>query len=488
MKKPFLLSVLFLNLIFQVAAQNYQTVNSGRIASFQYYDDHGFVRIDSVAYDTDSILIPFRNIQEVDYWCYTINGAHWLGDKIIIRDDGMNIFINKDGDSIYINTASSLNDSWTAFHRLEEFSIISTVISHDTMSFLGLQDSVKTIGFQVYDELMNPVNHLINNYTIKLSKNHGFVRTLNYFIFPDLTPTAYPPVQFGNLVEFDISGLSDPLTGIQDFTWMDIYDFQPGDEIHVKRYWKQTMPETDIQLLILRYLERTDYPDSIVYYAERIYSRDYNNQGNYTYTFIHDTIPEIIHPNPIFDKLPGELVIETSNYGSDSQAYWLRMNSNTHLSKIIPEENYWFFYDGEACWAPGIFDGCMSDYTYYKGLGGPYLWCWWIGESYRSLVYYKKGDVEWGTPLVIVGMDEVTKSSDVKVYPNPARQSVNIQINEAALPAKIGLYNVMGSLLREFVITETMQLISLEQLPPGLYLYRITNEKEALGSGKLVVE
>jgi hypothetical protein len=242
MRTQFILHIFLLSMALQTTAQNYQTVNSGRIASFQYYGDHGFVRIDSVAFDNDSILIPFRNIQEVDYWCYTINGAHWLGDKIIIRDDGMNIFLNQDGDSIFINTASSLNDSWTAFHRPGRFSIISTVISHDTMSFLGLQDSVKTIGFQVYDELMNPVNHLINDLTIRLSKNHGIVRTLNFSIFPDGEPLLSQQV-----IERDISGLSDPVAGIQDFTWMDIFDFQPGDEIHVKRYWKQTMPETDIR-------------------------------------------------------------------------------------------------------------------------------------------------------------------------------------------------------------------------------------------------
>lgn len=488
MKKPFLLSMVFLSLIFQVTSQNYQTVNSARTASFQYYGDHGFVRIDSVAFDTDSILIPFRNIREVDYWCYTINGAHWLGDKIIIRDDGMNIFLNRDADSIYINTASSLNDSWTAFHRPGELSIISTVISHDTISFLGLQDSVKTIGFQVYNELMNPVNHLINNYTIKLSKNYGLVRTLNYSIFPDLTPTAYPPVQFEYLVEFDISGLSDPVTGIQDFNWMDIFDFQPGDEIHVKRYWKQTMQETDIQLLILRYLERTDYPDSIVYYAERIFSQSYNNQGNYTFTFIHDTIPEIILPNPIFDKLPGEVGIDTISYGSELTAYSLKMYSGTHLAKIIPEENYWFFNYGDTCWHTAIYDGCMSDYAYYKGLGGPYLWCWWFGESYRSLVYYKKGDVEWGTPLVIVGVDEAKTLHDIKVYPNPANSYVNVELKEPALPAKIEIYSSIGSLLKDFKLTETVQQMSIEGLRPGLYLYRIASEKEVLGSGKLVVE
>lgn len=34
---------------------------------------------------------------------------------------------------------------------------------------------------------------------------------------------------------------------------------------------------------------------------------------------------------------------------------------------------------------------------------------------------------------------------------------------------------------------EVFQQIIIQHLAPGLYLYRIANEKEVLGSGKLVV-
>jgi hypothetical protein len=488
MKKLFVISIFLLTLLPVTFAQNYQTVNSGRIVSFQHEGDHGFVRIDSVAFENDSILIPFRSIQQVGYFCYIVDGANWIGEEIILRDDGMNIVLNNEGDSIHINTAATLNDSWTLFNRPGDLSIISTVISHDTMSFLGLQDSVKTMGFEVYDELLNPVNHIINNYTIKLSKNHGFVRTLNFSVFPDLLSGGIP-LQFEYIFELDISGLSEPIVGIQDFDWMDINDFQPGDEIHVVSGSAWGGLETDHQKLIMRYLERTDYPDSIEYLAERIHSQSYTLQGNTTYTFIHDTIPEVIHPNPIFDRLAGEVVMDTITYGPDLISYSIRMKTGTRLAKIIPEPNAWLFFYSDTCWSPMVVYADGSDYSYYHGLGGPYYYysSGW-GPNYRTLVYYKKDDEEWGTPLVIVGVDEAKSPHNVKVYPNPARQFTNVQLNEAALPAKIEIFNAMGSLLREFVLTETMQQISLEQLTPGLYLYRIANEKEALGSGKLVVE
>ncbi|MBW6458975.1 MAG: T9SS type A sorting domain-containing protein [Bacteroidales bacterium] len=486
MKNLILISIIIAGLFLQTAAQNYQTVNSGKIASFQYLNDHGFVRIDSVAYEADSILIPFRNIQDIDYDCFVIDGTHWLGDKIIIRDDGMNIIMNKDGDSIYINTASSLNDSWTAFHRPGELSIISTLISHDTMSFLGLQDSVKTIGFQVYDSLMNPVNHSINDFTIRLSKNHGFIRTLNFSVFPDLVPGSFP-VQFGYLIEFDISGLSQPVAGIQDFNWMEIFDFQPGDEIHVKWFWKPALEASDYQLLILRYLERTDYPDSVVYQAERIFSRSYYYYGNNTYTFIHDTIPEIIQPNLIFDKLPGEVVVDIYF------TYALRMYSGTHIAKISPGPDYWLDYYGDTCWYPIIYDGCMTDYAYYKGLGGPYLSCWfWYAENYRTLVYYKKGNEEWGTPLVIVGMDEAKISGNVKVFPNPAKDLVQFEIRGLSRAFGIDIYelhlfDVFGRQVARKDIASEQTILDVSELPVGVYFYRLALG-EVLYSGKLVIQ
>jgi hypothetical protein len=185
--------------------------------------------------------------------------------------------------------------------------------------------------------------------------------------------------------------------------------------------------------------------------------------------------------------LPGEVVMD--DYFLDYALYY-RMNKEWRKAKIKPLPGNWLFLEVDDCWIFNFWTGhCFSDYYWYEGLGGPYHYCdegW--SKIIRELVYYKKGDEEWGTPLVIVGVDEQNISQNARIYPNPARQVINVQLSEAALPAKIEIFNVMGSLLREFVLTEANQQISLQQLTPGLYFYRIVNEKEVLGSGKLVVE
>jgi hypothetical protein len=99
-------------------------------------------------FQTDSVLIPFGGFQEIEYLeCYTIDGPSWLGKEIIVQDDGLNLFVTSQEDTVHINTAAVQGDSWTAFQRPGELIITATVISHDLQTFLGLQDSVKTIGF-----------------------------------------------------------------------------------------------------------------------------------------------------------------------------------------------------------------------------------------------------------------------------------------------------------------------------------------------------
>jgi hypothetical protein len=132
--------------------QNYQPVNLKRIS---YFDNHyrsiKCIRIDSVIFLEDSTLYPFSNIRPTEDGCFTPYGDSWVGEKIIKKENGLNIFFNRDHDSIKLNTTALLNESWTAYYIPDSIRIIATLISHDTMSFLGQLDSVKTIAFQVYD-------------------------------------------------------------------------------------------------------------------------------------------------------------------------------------------------------------------------------------------------------------------------------------------------------------------------------------------------
>ena len=268
MKLKFLCTIFYLSSIFSlIKAQHCQTIFSNRIVTFiGSYDYAEFVRIDSVQQvDNDSVFYPNSNIREMDEQCYLPYGPSWIGSPIIIQQDGFNCFINKVGDTIRIKTNATINESWIAYEKTDYLKIIGRITGHNRQSFLGLTDSVKTIGFTVYNENNQHINHLLNNKTLLLSKNYGLIKTLNFSLFPDMESEDF--TWYLTLEEMNLIGLSNPLLGVQNLTWFDVYDFQPGDEIHVY-YENGCDGEWTIEKTITKYLSRIDYADTIVYEIE----------------------------------------------------------------------------------------------------------------------------------------------------------------------------------------------------------------------------
>ena len=210
---------------FGLLGQNYQTINSKRISLFM--SDNGLIkciRIDSVRNDGDSIFYPFYTIIDVGAGCYTPYKASWIGDKVIIRSDGYNIFFNLNKDSIKIKTKANSGETWNAYQQNDTTIIYAKIISIDTLSFIGLTDSVKTIEFQAYDTSHNPIENVLNAKTILISKNYGIIKTLNFAEFSDIYSCQ----------EFNLAGITDPQKGIKNLTEKDIFNFNIGDEIHIK--------------------------------------------------------------------------------------------------------------------------------------------------------------------------------------------------------------------------------------------------------------
>jgi hypothetical protein len=113
------------------------------------------------------------------------NGDSWLGSKVIIDTlNGVETFFNQLGDSIFINTWASVNDTWPMGKDTNGIIIYATVISADTLTIDGILDSIKTISLQAFLNA-NPVSNYYNNQDIKISKEHGFLNTFEFYGFPN---------------------------------------------------------------------------------------------------------------------------------------------------------------------------------------------------------------------------------------------------------------------------------------------------------------
>lgn len=488
MKTVNLTLILALISVTNLFAQSYQTISSNKTAYFKNQNNGvKCVRIDSVKIQTDSILYPFYVIQHLNDDCFSPSVASWIGKSVTIKENGINEFVNKNNEIISLNTNAVLGEKWIAFQREGSLIIEATVIDHDTMSFLSLKDSVKTIGFQAYDKDMNPLDFEINTLNIKISKNYGFVKTFNFYLFPNFQ-VEFPSEQFE---EYELVGLSNPKVGIQNLTWFEVNDFQVGDELHVLNrasYWNGDA-ETDgyetTEKTIYKYLERANYTDSIVYHYARKQSVYTTNAAGNSFKYYDDTVRVVVKSDPSFDKLPGERI------ATDNGIFNYYMTNNQLLCKTNPSGYESFGLVEGSCWQLVIADGCLTNDEYLKGLGGPYYSCTQslcLGSSERKLVYYKKGETTWGTPLIVTGISDLKTVNNISIYPNPACDYINVSFEDNIANCAIYIYNIQGKLQKSKKLEANHSTMDVSDLHSGVYILKIADNEKVLKIGKLVVK
>ncbi|MDR0798346.1 MAG: T9SS type A sorting domain-containing protein [Dysgonamonadaceae bacterium] len=469
-------TLIFLFLLFgnlsALFAHDYQSVYSNRVAMYHVSGELRAMKMDSVQMqENDSVFFPVKRMNHNDNGCYNL-GASWLGEKIVISED-WNLFINQE-DTIRIKTSAELNESWICFAS-EDYSIEATVSKLESQSFLGLEDLVKTITFQSFDENNQPID-LWEDKTLAISKNYGLINGFDFDWFVD----EYDSYRNE---PYTLAGLSNPKVGAQNLTWMEVWDFQPGDEVHVRstsyNYYDDYSSRGAQDKSIVKYLTRTDETNKVTY-KKQVQSASYvldehdkfslRNVKNYEAT-------QVVVPDDYFDALPG------IPYGEGIVYVNAMYDPNW---KYLAGSGGEFQYEEENCWHEIII--CYDcDAHYRRGLGGPYYDdCGSVmSHSESKLVYYKKGNVEWGSPLKIeTGIAEIQTKSSVVYHPDG--ESLQIHTETLSLPLRLELLDLTGRTILQSEVTGASQTISLSHLPKGVYLYRLMEKGKMVDKGKII--
>jgi len=469
------------------SAQNYQNICSPGTTFFQDSTLHlKAFRRDSVAPqgNGDTIFFSYLAIRDTSDGyndCKDIANGDILGRKIYKKHDGWIFFFNEYTDSIRINSQADLNETWNFFDLPFIGYIQAKVTSIINDSILGTTDQVKVITFQAKDQGNNNIPHFLNQKTIKLSQHYGFSRMLDVYYVPSGT------------VFYKLAGKSTPALGVQDFTMKDVYNYDVGDIFHYTGsgsggggggYWK----------LINKILGKTVYGnmDSATYVVEAC-----KNMFSYPpgiYTNFHDTMNVKYNfiemdGNPIYSRLPDEF------YGS---YLFSRTASTKTLTWGVYTYSSWencYTYPPEGVdettdsYSPGL--GCTYNAFYEMESGNVY-------QNSQTLVYYKKGNITWGTPvatdcnaLVDVKLLADRGKPAIRVVPNPVETKATI-IVENYFPGKnlqFDLYNYLGKKILHSLIKSDFFTFSRDGIPSGLYLYTFLNENGVvIGQGKIIMK
>lgn len=88
-----------------------------------------------------------------------------------------------------------------------------------------------------------------------------------------------------------------------------------------------------------------------------------------------------------------------------------------------------------------------------------------------------------------VGIHDIElKENSISIYPNPFNESTNILINDASQinKAELKMYNVLGEVVLNKMLTEKLTTIETSNLNSGIYIYKIFSNNAIIQLGRLI--
>lgn len=466
--------------------QNYKSVQQGVIRYFTNPDNYlRAVRVDSVkAFNGDTILYPFKTARGDAYGnnkpVLTKSGS-WMGDKVIVKQDGTNCFINYRGDTITINTQAALGDSWILYSDTGGYYYVAQVTGIDTMSIHGTVDSVKTITMTAMHIFTIVTNNRLNNMKVILSKEHGFVQSVDWYVFPqqkshDLTFDYF--TYKARSIEFRISDFYSPKKS-------EVYDYIVGDVFQKEGF------------LDPRYL-RSYFQDSIMQKTNSSGLAEYTirnvevNIQNYppygVQNVVIDTVILVVDNTPLLDTslLPEE-------WGKGRFIFY---NANDtmfcNVGKYYSDPLNYIYYGNDTA-EVNTFEPCGGpNYSYKTGLGAiNYSHCFdpTGGSRYWMMKYVNKSGNPCGNRYYMSVNDAASEPVKVSISPNPSSKQVTIDANAFSQIIRLELYDITGKLLlKNDVKGWSSTQIDVADYNNGTYLLRLYFEDGQQYNHKLLVQ
>lgn len=489
-------------------AQNYRSIKSDAEYYFSYdlsyFKDINAIKIDSSLVDgNDTTLFNFHTMRNPVFsdTCGNLYGASWLGNKIILKSNGYNYFFNKYNDTIKINTLAQINDSWIFYNYNNNNYIEATIANIDTALFLGITDSVKIIELQVKNSSGNIISHNLNNRTIIISKNYGFIKMPDFYEFPydsvpDITSTSIEGFQ-NYLPEYNLIGKTNPEIGIIDLNAESVFDYNIGDEFHTEQISLAVGPGNNyITFIINKIIDKklSANNDTLVYSIQRCGSQEtWYNSNEHTFSYYNDTIQKTyIWSNNLYNFL-NYLPNKTYSFYSEYEYFDLKITDDYNnrvvkwnppvLAHSVSIDTCYYF--GGLTPGPGIYYYIKGCGEYYSGSYDEY--------NHLSLKYFKKGIETWGVPYdcgtLLKREENTTKIPIVKLYPNPLENISYLEIlnlNENII--NIDIFNSSGSkIISTNNLNQNKITIEKGNLSTGLHFYTITTQSGKHFTGKFIV-
>jgi hypothetical protein len=481
MKKLFLLIPLLIGLTQTHFAQSYYPILDNEISHFGTADTSLFLSLksDSMHVHPDHTTYYLFKQLRGDVPCIHPNGDSWLGDTMSVQSNGFITFVNKNHLPFLINYKAKKGDTWIAYKN-GNWQAQANVSSLKKETFLGLSDSVKTITLNILKLNGGDTSHVYDGLEIKLSKQYGILKIINFYTW-DIQPSplflTFP--EDLNVLNLPIAGFEKAKIGLLNLTSKEIFDFQPGDELDISsRSYGPIGPNeitgNDEKMVILERIDlgnRCKVDRTTVDYVSKVVMRD----TILFYDYPSDSI--------LLEKIPNEV---STSYGYIPRIE--KVNGKRIKRMYVTSLGY----GSDTCLTGLVVGGYCPEKThdYYVGLGGPYFQGagpgWGCEGNEVQLVYYKKGALESGTPIVLGLEDETELYLSYQLVPNPAHE--NVRLKGFGKEVDIMILDMNGKTQLAFPHVSPSTSLDIRSLTSGIYFYKLSQGEKILKTGKLLVD
>ncbi len=382
----------------------------------------------------------------------TINPQYpvWAGYEVIKRIDSTDVFSNRYGQNITIDSRAKIGDTWKWFVDSAGTVIYATVVSMDTATIWGsVVDSVKTIQLLVPYFMSHEMKQW-DSTELKLSANHGLLTAPIFLEFPKNTELLRQ-------------------THRQPHTYGDMYSYGIGD------YYQLRKKESDYST------------DQIYYEYYEVLDKSYYNGGNsITFTF-HRERQKIINYKvyPIitdtitvsYDHLSSFVGSGVPEQGVSRRIVSIDYLEDTTGSNLLSLRrqatyNYGIYSTyADSCRNLAWLDIDLNYATSYECLGKLSYAVNPTDLYSESVVYANVCGNVFGSKVVLepTSINDISILGSIELYPNPATNILMIK-NPSAENIRLAIFNLQGQQFGEYLIGTGDSQLDIGHCPVGYHL------------------
>lgn len=427
--------------------------------------------------------------------CIDTLASSWLGPAFIRKSDGTEYYFNSRRDTIAIRTLDGLGSSWLLARDTGGRRFVGTVAQAGLMMVDGVTDSFKTISVQAYSG-NTPISHYFNSKLLQLSKNHGWLQTLDFCLFPNSIRGGRTGIALDGTQHIRLPAAFREGRITQNIAWK----YSPGNEWIWKYERGFSGPDrrpaftvvqhdsvvafqaigTGAGLATIRRIEHRSYHHFVLNLPPPVY-QGYVDSSSTSVAIHIDTVRDIL-------SSPVSTQMENGWRSSMSSRYYVWPYDSVRFFITRANLAYYGLQFQRGCMrllqAIGAPDDHNSFETYLPdfGLTGDYTMNVYgpshFQEEYGRYIFIKTGTDSFGARVNVAKLDvpATMPMGSFTVMPNPANDLLAISAATGSGPVSLTLRNMLGQIIIQQQIQGHKLSLSTSHIPSGLYLLEMAGK------------